>query len=197
MTSAETIIDGNTVPQLHKSFFEFITGECVDSCFRISKSSLATETMFTLASFQVMEVGLHFNICQLETSYFTNEMTPNLASHIMENIPKHLTYSCCFWSSHLQATEPKEHILTEIREFLYGRFLYWLEALSLLKKVDSASHMLSSLIEWIHVSLCLSGFEKTLIVSSLRLMMSRSLHLQKMLIGARLEVQKKLAQGDN
>jgi NACHT domain. len=181
VVGSEATIDENTVPRVHKSFFEFITSEHADSCFRVSKGLSSTE--LALACFQTMKSGLRFNICQLETSYLRNENFPNLAARVEQNIPKHLSYSCVFWSSHLNVTESGVCILAEVGDFLFSRFLYWLEALSMLKEVQAASQNLSSLLEWVKVSMNFMGTSNYCTNTSLstRTWTSRYQHLLGML----------------
>jgi hypothetical protein len=145
----EVTIDANTVPRLHKSFFEFITGEHADSCFRINERLESTE--LALVCFRVMKSELRFDICQLETSHLRNDEFPNLASRIQQNISKHLSYSCRFWSNHLQDAASGERVFAEVRDFLYSRFLHWLEVLSLIKEVPAAVGSLVSAAQRVRV----------------------------------------------
>jgi hypothetical protein len=150
MAGPNVAIDGNTIPQVHKSFFDFITSERADTRFRISAAS--ANTALVLTCFRIMKAGLRFNICHLETSHLRNDQHPDLASRVTQNIPKYLSYPCCFWVNHLQGVEPDNGILKEVKSFLQGQFLYWLEALSLLEKLPTASPALQFLTEWINVS---------------------------------------------
>jgi hypothetical protein len=145
----EATVDANTVPRLHKSFFEFITGQHADSCFRIKENLESTE--LALACFRVMKSELRFDICQLETSHLRNEDFPNLASRIQQNISKHLSYSCRFWSNHLKDAASEDRVFAEVRDFLYSRILHWLEVLSLIKEVPTAVGSLVSATQWVQV----------------------------------------------
>ena len=95
-----------------------------------------------------MKSGLRFNIAGLETSHIRNADVPDLATRIQETIPPPLSYACRFWAGHLGATAYDPDILNEVKEFLHRRLLYWLEVLSLIKKVNMASAMLLSVVRW-------------------------------------------------
>jgi hypothetical protein len=161
VVGSESTIDGSTVPRIHKSFFEFITSERADKHFRISQASL--NTVLASACLRVMQDGLHFNICGLKTSYVRNKDVANLTSHVAKTISSHLSYSCEFWTHHLQDAEPKGITCAEVGDFLKACFLYWLEALSLLNRVQIASHRLSMLINWIDVSMNIICHESALL----------------------------------
>jgi hypothetical protein len=95
-----------------------------------------------------MKSGLRFNIAGLETSHCRNADVPDLATRIEKSILPHLSYGCRFWADHLGATAYDTGILKEVKDFLYYRILYWLEVLSLIKKVNMASGMLLSVLRW-------------------------------------------------
>jgi hypothetical protein len=100
-----------------------------------------------------MKQDLKFNICGLETSHSHND---DMKKPIL--IPAHLLYSCHFWAEHLEEDDRKhDHytLLKEIEYFLYNRFLFWLEVLSLAKEVPVAQGALFTTICWLGVSVSL------------------------------------------
>ncbi|EJC98379.1 WD40 repeat-like protein [Fomitiporia mediterranea MF3/22] len=99
--------------------------------------------------FDAMKDGLRFNICNIKSSYVSNDQVPDLPDRIKANIPPHLNYACLFWTEHLRDTQFSSELLDEILEFLRERLLYWLEAMSLLGKVHTASPSILHLIDWI------------------------------------------------
>jgi len=109
-----------------------------------------------LASLQVMKIGLRFNICQLESSHVHNKDVPDLGSHVEKEIPAYLSYSCCFWADHLQATAFEPKILEAVQVLLHTQLLYWLEVLSLIKKMNIASQALLFTVNWLRVRLYLA-----------------------------------------
>ena len=99
-----------------------------------------------------MKSGLRFNIVGLETSDRRNADVHDLDTRIEATIVPHLSYGCRFWADHLRASTYDTDILYEVREFFHHRFLYWLEVLSLMKKLNMASGMLVLMLDWNQVS---------------------------------------------
>jgi hypothetical protein len=75
-------------------------------------------------------------------------VTTNLTTRIQNTILPQLSYGCRFWADHLSATVYDTKIVNELGDFFRHRFLYWLEVLSVVKKINVASRMLVSLLEW-------------------------------------------------
>jgi hypothetical protein len=78
-----------------------------------------------------LRTELRFNICRLEDSHIGNTAVHDLADRIATYIPPHLSYSSRFWADHIHNAEWDEGILPEIEYFIYNKFLFWLEILSL------------------------------------------------------------------
>ena len=138
------------VRPLHASFYDFLTDETRSQAYYVDP--LDQNRSLTLSAFRVMKSELRFNICNLETSYCRNTDVPGLTAHVEMTILPHLSYASRFWSEHLGATVYDTDILSEVRDFLHHRLLYWLEILSLIKKVNMASGMLRSVLNWNQVS---------------------------------------------
>lgn len=133
---------------LHPTFFEFLTDP--KNLYHVDPSQ--HHRSLTLSSLRVMKKGLRFNICGLKTSHCRNDDVPDISTCLKSAIPTHLSYGCRFWVDHLRMTAYDKEILNELREFLHQRLLYWLEVLSLVKKVNIASRTLRSMLEWNQVS---------------------------------------------
>ncbi|KAG9105144.1 hypothetical protein FRC07_009574, partial [Ceratobasidium sp. 392] len=89
---------------------------------------------------------LRFNICGLKTSDVFNSGVPDLSYRVEESISPHLRYCCFYWASHLVTAERKTRLEHLMRRFLLGpELMYWVEALSLLGRLDSG---LASLLEF-------------------------------------------------
>jgi hypothetical protein len=142
-------VDDNTGPQMHKSFFEFITSERIDDSFRV-KIPIHQEQV-AQATFRSMET-LRFNICDLETSHLPNDSQIS-ASVVREKIQPSVLYSCHFWTHHLTEVPFNEAIFLDVKNFMLARFLFWLEVLSLTKQMTTARPMLGTLRRWIDVSI--------------------------------------------
>jgi len=132
----------------HLSFVEFLTD--VKRCHEFFIDQNKHRRNLTLTCLRVMNRELRFNICGSETSHRCNDDMKKPTP-----IPAHLLYSCRFWSEHLEEDRDmhdRSTFLQEIREFLYNRFLFWLEVLSLTKEVPVAQRALLTTIRWLGVS---------------------------------------------
>ena len=147
-------VDQQNIPirPLHASFFEFLTNKkrSTDTYYI---DPLQQNRSLTLSSLRVMKSCLRFNIAGLETSHRRNVDVPDLATRIQTTVLPHLSYGCRFWADHLGATAYDADILNEVNDFLHHRLLYWLEVLSLIKKVNRASGMLLSVLHWNQVKM--------------------------------------------
>ncbi|KIM32665.1 hypothetical protein M408DRAFT_312837 [Serendipita vermifera MAFF 305830] len=132
----------------HQSFVDFLVdpSKC-PSAFLIDPKR--ENQSLTMACLRTMRDGLRFNICNLETSYLRNREVPDIAARVEGCIPPELSYSCLFWAGHLKDTPFGLEELRCLEDFMNKQFLYWLEVLSLTKRVNVASSMLWILIDWI------------------------------------------------
>ena len=141
----------NPVRPLHGSFYDFLTDHSRSGDYFIGEFDIQAD--LAIASLCVLDGGLCFNICGLETSYLLNSEVPNLAKRVKAKIPLHLSYSCRFWAKHLQVTK-FDPVLAEHVKNIVGneKILFWFEALSLLDELGSAAAALSSVEKWLQVS---------------------------------------------
>jgi len=139
------------VRPLHASFYDFLTDKSRSNEFFIDASLVTSDLAF--ASLRVMERGLRFNICSLESSYLPNSFVLDLEERVKNSIPTELSYSCRYWGTHVEATPFQSLLAEEIKAFLDAeRLLLWMEALSLIKQgIGSAVQTLSSVRFWCQV----------------------------------------------
>jgi hypothetical protein len=142
--------ESDPVALLHTSFRDFLTDHSHSGAYYIN-TSLCHDHL-ALSSLRVMSEELCFNICQLETSYLLNDEVVDLTTRTKKYISSQLSYSCCFWADHVHATSFSRDISVKVKEFLETKLLYWLEVLSLIKRIPDASGTLSSVIDWSQVS---------------------------------------------
>jgi hypothetical protein len=108
-----------------------------------SSSTSMENQKFLMVCFRLMRCGLRFNIRGLETSYLFNHEVESLSQRIKTRVGSPLLYSCRFWAAHLRDTMANEYdhnvLMTELEEFFYNRFLFWLEVMSLANEVPAAN----------------------------------------------------------
>jgi len=140
------------VRPLHASFYDFLLDEKRSRDFFIQQGDAHRD--LAVASLSVMQAGLHFNICGLETSYISNLEVANLEKRVEENLPPHLLYSCRFWAIHLQGTAFDPDLAQLVKGLVTGeQMLFWLEALGVSKLVGEAHLALIFTEGWLQVSL--------------------------------------------
>jgi len=138
------------VRPLHASFYDFLTHKSRSNEFFIDASLVTSDLAF--ASLRVMEGGLRFNICSLESSYLPNSALVDLEERVKKCIPAELSYSCRWWGTHVGATPFQSLLAEEIRGFLDAeRLLFWLEALALMKGLSGSVGTLTSIASWFTV----------------------------------------------
>jgi hypothetical protein len=77
---------------------------------------------------------------------------PDLSARVEEYISAELTYASLFWSHHIRDTGPDNEILFELKDLMHNRFLYWLEVLSLLNQVQTATGSIEIMQRYLEVS---------------------------------------------
>jgi hypothetical protein len=134
----------------HQSFIDFLMDPTRATSRFFVRRKQETRTL-TLACLRTMKEELRFNICDLKTSYLQNIDIPDLPSRVEQCIHPHLSYSSYFWASHLAETTFDIQVFEKLQYFMENQFFFWLETLSLTKRVNLAMNMLLQLIDWINV----------------------------------------------
>jgi hypothetical protein len=83
-----------------------------------------------------MSKSLHFNICNLKSSFLLDEDDNNLPDQVATNIGSELHYACQYWAAHLTSVhDPQdvEQLSAVLLEFCSLKVLFWMEAMNLLK----------------------------------------------------------------
>ena len=131
----------HSVELLHLSFRDFL----VDS-ERCGKDLHINEEQAHKKLFgrciDIMDATLRQNICHIKhVSIRSAEVDP---AQLKKYLPKHAEYACCHWADHFRESGlfPPHDILLN---FLKTHFTHWLEAMSLVCKMDEGILMLNSL----------------------------------------------------
>ncbi|KEP46581.1 putative vegetative incompatibility protein HET-E-1 [Rhizoctonia solani 123E] len=99
--------------------------------------------------FDVMKTELRFNICQLESSYLADDQVSDLEARVVRCISPTLSYACRYWSSHLQLSAAKDNASHMLLDFLFERFLFWMEVLSLSRCIGIGATMMQQAQTWL------------------------------------------------
>ena len=140
------------VRPIHASFYDFLLDEHRSGKFFIRQGDIHRD--IATASFSVMQAGLCFNICGLDTSYVSNSEVADLEMRVEENIPPHLLYACQFWATHLKDVRYDAELAKLVDWLVTGEhMLFWLEALGVSKLIREAYGALVFAEKWLQVRL--------------------------------------------
>ncbi|EJC99716.1 WD40 repeat-like protein [Fomitiporia mediterranea MF3/22] len=143
---------GESVRLLHTSFADYLLSthcsqpcskhgnsfECLSDPWFIDKAS--QQSAIALRCFIVMKDMLHFNMCNLESSFIYNKNVTRIEDRINETSPAHLQYACAYWAQHLVDASYSHKLLDELISFAHKRLLYWFEVIGLLGLVHSIAN---------------------------------------------------------
>ena len=137
------------VQPLHESFSRFITDStrCTDQRFCISPPKQHMEIL--VGCLELMNRRLEKNLCVLPGGVANLEVV-DLNERNERYIGEALEYACRSWHKHLAGTIPAQRleIAPILHRFLEGKFLFWLEALSLLSAANKAVDALEITVTW-------------------------------------------------
>ncbi|KAJ6602661.1 WD40 repeat-like protein, partial [Mycena vulgaris] len=123
----------------HKSFTDFMFDSTRFSDQKLAMTcSLTSDIQFRLAGscFHLMD-SLKFNICDLPSAFLDDSEIDGLGIRLSNAISSPLRYACRYWAAHLSKIpaghERREAIIVQMEGWLYGRLLFWMEAMNLLQ----------------------------------------------------------------
>ena len=165
-----TVLDDvDTLRFRDQSFVDFLTSgteESTDSpsidhyaCserFRINVSEAHSRLCECLFNLMVKE--LHFNICNMPSSFMRNEDLPQ--GHFDNALSRPLAYACKNWEFHLSNTGPELNVGL-VETFIHEHLLQWIESLSGLQSMIDAVPSLTTLEGWLsshHKQVCIRNF---------------------------------------
>jgi len=135
----------------HKSFPDFLTDpkRCTDDQFFIDPPAHHRDIL--LSCLNLMEKRLRKNICNLDDYAVLSEVRDILTCQ-RAHIGDALEYACCFWTTHLMGTVGSNLDIKDVQQaidtFFTNCFLFWLEVLSTLGKLEAGVSALSNIDKW-------------------------------------------------
>jgi hypothetical protein len=145
------------VKPFHKSFPDFITNpsRCTDTRLCISPKDLHLE--LAMGCLGLMNDRLEQNLLSLP-DYALNSEVEDLQTRIDDHISVALQYACQYWHIHLTEAEGDvTGVIYSLHTFLEGKFLAWLEVVSVLGAARGAVIALEQLMSWLQ-EVCLVFF---------------------------------------
>ncbi|CUA75686.1 Vegetative incompatibility protein HET-E-1 [Podospora anserina] [Rhizoctonia solani] len=139
--------NSNLISILHASFLEYMLDSSRSKKFYCDESE-SNETM-AHRCFDIMNWQLRFNICQLDSSYLTDDQVDDLEARVTRAISPALSYACRYWASHLQVAPPSDGTHYMIFNFLSKLLLFWMEVLSLSRCIGIGAPMMQQAQTWL------------------------------------------------
>jgi hypothetical protein len=137
------------VRPLHTSFRDFLVDERRSSKFAIQLGP-TQDLSFVRGCLLILNNQLCFNMCNLETSYKLNSDYVDLPQLLIQNTSASMAYAAVHWGRHLEKIANSNTALVNdislcntIKDLLEKKGLFWIEVLSLLKKLKAGSSTLS------------------------------------------------------
>ena len=142
----------NPVQPFHKSFPDFIVDptRCTDPRFCVYPTDQHTELL--VGCLELMNQKLEQNMCRLPDGVNNSEVE-DLKERVEEYIDQALQYACRSWYKHLIGKAPthSQKITSVLNQFLEGKFLFWLEVLSVLGVAREAVDAMQVTEKWLDV----------------------------------------------
>ena len=132
---------------LHTSFRDFLINEEKSGDFSIDLRDAHYKLAYSCLTLVLHD--LRFNICDIESSYLANKDILDLEARVAKHLPPALLYACCFYNSHLKHLDFETDLFYKLQTFFKTKFLFWLEALSLMSSVHLALPALLSVNMWL------------------------------------------------
>jgi len=140
------------VRPFHKSFPDFIVDptRCANSRFRVCPPDQHKELL--IGCLELMNRSLQPNMCKLPDGVINSEVG-DLKERTKQYIHRALGYACVSWYKHLVDTTPAHRleITPALHRFLEGKFIFWLEVLSVLGAAREAVNALEAAVRWLDV----------------------------------------------
>jgi hypothetical protein len=134
------------VRPVHTSIRDFLLDETRSGKFAVNISR--GHTTLAWGSVQLLLRDLHFNMCHLESSNVRNSEVKDMESRIATGITRELQYASLFWDEHLCQVKADHSLLTLVKQFWYKSSLFWLEALSVLQRINVVARAIKHVREY-------------------------------------------------
>lgn len=159
---------GQPVRPLHASFRDYLTDTNRSGSHPWSVDASGQDLHLTLCSFRLLSEQLHFNMCELGTSYFNNEDIPDLEECIEQHLSPAVQYASTEWWEHVaEIPSFNSEVHTALCSFSQEQLLYWLEALSLIGRTLLFASACEIVLKYVKVSSVItSGTHNNIIIGS-------------------------------
>jgi len=149
------------IPEVyHPSFPDFITDptRCRDEQLIIV--SHQAHARLASSCLQLMITHLKRDICNIKDPSKLNDEVAGLENRVQDAIPSWLRYACVHWGQHIsKASVGNLQVKEHLEKFCRHRVMHWLEALSLLGRLEKGADFLEGVRKWaVSIYLCFANF---------------------------------------
>ncbi|KZS88518.1 WD40 repeat-like protein [Sistotremastrum niveocremeum HHB9708] len=135
------------VQSFHTSFRDFVFSKERSGIYYIDPN--LREEALARSCLTIMNTGLQFNVCELDTSYTFGD-PQSVHPRLHDRVSPSLFYAANLWSSHLVETEFHPELAALLHTFTETcQFLYWLELLGLAGNIFVAGGVMKSVTAWV------------------------------------------------
>ncbi|KAI0037475.1 hypothetical protein FA95DRAFT_1578820 [Auriscalpium vulgare] len=129
---------------IHTSFRDFLTNEPHSGEFYFENTTHSHE-LFAWGTLHTISKVLKFNMCDFPSSYCANSDVSGLEKRVDIYFSVWSKYAIQYWGHHFVESSLIAELESFVTMFLETKLLFWLEALSLLKLVNTATTALSAI----------------------------------------------------
>ncbi|OBZ65545.1 Vegetative incompatibility protein HET-E-1 [Grifola frondosa] len=135
---------------LHASFPQFLLDRrrCASAAFRVDATVQHRNFAVACLSVMVKDGVLCRNICRLSDPLFCKDRIKDISARVETHIPLHVQYACLHWATHLCDADRDTELADLLRIFGTKKLLFWLEALSMMGRLDVAVLALLKARDW-------------------------------------------------
>ncbi|KIK53596.1 hypothetical protein GYMLUDRAFT_178718 [Collybiopsis luxurians FD-317 M1] len=123
----------------HKSFLDFFPKDWICN----QNIALAKSCM------DIMLQGLHFNMCNLASSYGLDSEVLSLGGQVESKLGNELGYAVQYWIPHLIGQEPNDPLFYSLAELMEEKVLFWVESMNLMQKKEDCYGNVLNLQIWL------------------------------------------------
>ena len=141
----------------HSSFFNFIFSEGQGKfgmlSQKIDNESVHYHAILTYQCFYTMKRQLHFNMCNLNSSFQFDSEVPGLNDKKLRELPPILRYASQYWAKHLSQVAPagdeSNDLTCHLDDFMCNKLLFWIEVMNLIDARGDCELLLRRVEEWL------------------------------------------------
>ncbi|KAE9399438.1 hypothetical protein BT96DRAFT_692325 [Gymnopus androsaceus JB14] len=152
----------------HKSFLDFLSDES-RSKMKLELNVSDWHASMARVCFTIMTSSLHFNMCNLPSSFLMDADVENLEERVKEKFDNLLEYCCFYWNIHMKKGNDLLKLIASITPFVKDTSLFWIEAMNLLEHKTRSYEMIRDVKRWILQSSNHSGGEVLRVLNALEL----------------------------